>query len=586
MTILILFAFLSGIVTILSPCILPVLPIVLSGSVGGRTRPYGVILGFIASFSVFTLALSSLVRALNIPPDALRSAAVALLLSFGCIMLFPWLRQKFEIAASRMIRNRRNRKSSNGLAGGLIVGMSLGLVWTPCVGPIIASVISLAVTQSVDGGAIAIILAYSLGTSIPMLAIMLGGRRLIRRFPLLTGNTERIQKVFGVLMILVGLSIGFGLDRQFQSAVLDVFPGYGEGLTAFENIEPVRKAINARTAGDTPVMMAGPVPLSAEAAPDKGRLGDYGPAPDIVTEGPWFNIAELGPAGEDGSLNMAELKGRVVLVDFWTYSCVNCVRTIPHLRDWHEAYSDEGLVIIGVHSPEFAFERSPDNVRKAMDELGVIWPVVLDNDFEQWQAYSNRYWPAHYFIDAEGRIRYYQFGEGNYDTAEGVIRALLDEAGTLSSRRSAGAPETENRSRTPEIYLGYGRTEGFVSDREILRNHSALYTPSVSLENGGWTLDGTWTFYREYIVADETGVLELGFHSKYVFLVIEPADGKGWIEVSVDGKNAGDTPDVRDGILLADDSRLYQLVKLPKSGRHTLSLKVHGGLRLFAFTFG
>ena len=406
MIILVFFAFLSGIVTILSPCILPILPIVLSGSVGGKRKPLGVITGFILSFSIFTLLLTALVQLLQIPPDALRILAIILIILFGLIMLIPRLRNYFELITSKLTNRKQSKSSSTGFIGGLIVGFSLGLVWTPCVGPIMASVISLAITQTVDGGAVLIILAYSLGTSIPMLAIMAGGRSLIKRFPLLTKNPEKIQKFFGILMIVVGLSMVFGLDRQFQSAVLDIFPQYGAGLTVFENIEPVQNAINKRTA-----------PSSFDVEPQKGKLGDYGMASEIVTKGVWFNT-------EGQSLTMEELRGKVVLIDFWTYSCINCVRTIPHLSSWYEAYKDEGLVIIGVHSPEFTFERDADNVQKAMKELGVNWPVVLDNDFKQWQAYSNRYWPAKYFIDRTGRIRYFHFGEGEYDTSEEVIRKL------------------------------------------------------------------------------------------------------------------------------------------------------------------
>jgi cytochrome c biogenesis protein CcdA len=248
--ILLPFAFLSGIVTILSPCILPVLPIVLSGSVGGRGRPFGVIAGFVASFSVFTLALSSLVQVLGIAPDALRAAAVVLILLFGLVMLVPRLRHGFEMVASWLAAKAgRNQAQSKGrgVTGGLLVGASLGLVWTPCVGPIMASVIGLAINQSVDGGAVLIVLAYSFGTSIPMLAIMLGGRTIMKRIPVLSRSPEKIQRVFGVLMILVAVSIGFGWDRRFQSAVLTIFPNYGSGLTSVENVEPVRDALDARS---------------------------------------------------------------------------------------------------------------------------------------------------------------------------------------------------------------------------------------------------------------------------------------------------------------------------------------------------
>jgi cytochrome c biogenesis protein CcdA/thiol-disulfide isomerase/thioredoxin len=572
MFILIFFAFLSGIVTILSPCILPILPIVLSGSVGGKRRPFGVILGFIISFSVFTLALTALVRLLNIPPDALRVAAVVLLIVFGLVMTVPRLMTIFEIFASRMTGHAGNSKPSTGLTGGILVGFSLGLVWTPCVGPIMASVISLAITQSIDGGTVFIILAYSLGTSIPMLSIMLGGRKLIKRFPALSKNTGKIQQIFGVLLIVVGLSIAFGIDRKFQSAVLDIFPEYGAGLTVFENIDPVQNAIKARK--ETP---SGP--LSFEIQPKNAILGDYGMAPAIVTTGEWLNT--------DGqALTMADLKGKVVIIDFWTYSCINCVRTIPHLQSWYDAYKDDGLVIIGVHTPEFAFERTTKNVREAMTDLGVSWPVVLDNDYDQWQAYNNRYWPAEYFIDAEGRIRYFHFGEGKYETSEKVIRKLLAEAGVETSKKAVEKEEVDIQSRTAETYLGFSRTEGFISDQEIIRYQPAEYTRTKSPDNGEWAIEGAWTFNSEYILSEEMGTLELGFYAKNVYLVIEPGEIQGAIEVYIDGNKGQDTADVINGILQPDGSRLYQLVSLKKAGKHILKLKVKGEMRLFAFTFG
>jgi len=450
-----------------------------------------------------------------------------------------------------------------------------------------ASVISLAITQEIDGGAVFIILAYSLGTAIPMLAIMLGGRTLMKRVPVLVGNTAKIQRVFGVLMIIVGVAIGFGWDRRFQSAVLSIFPNYGSGLTAFENAEPVRDALDARALDarldSGGMMMSGSTQVALDVPPKNGNLGDYGPAPEIVTKGEWFNI---DAPGTTAGVTMNDLRGKVVLVDFWTYSCVNCVRTIPHLRSWYDRYRDDGLVIIGVHTPEFAFERNPENVRKAMQELGVNWPVVLDNDYEQWRAYQNRYWPAHYFIDADGRIRYFHFGEGKYDEAENVIRALLEEAGSLSSPKADLRPEAKLEGRTAETYLGYGRARGFSSDVSPVPNKPVQYRPAATPANGEWTLDGKWTIAREYVAPEKTGVIELGFHAKDVFLVIEPAGGDGRIDVRVDGKPVRDTDDVHDGVLLPNESRLYHLVERPEPGEHVLRLEVNGKLRLFAFTFG
>jgi cytochrome c biogenesis protein CcdA/thiol-disulfide isomerase/thioredoxin len=586
MAVLLAFAFISGVVTILSPCILPVLPIVLSGGIGsGRARPFGVLAGFVASFTAFTLALTALVQAIGISADALRIVAVVLIGAFGVVMLVPPLREGFAAWATR-IASRGGRPgaaagtSRAGFWPGVVVGLSLGLIWTPCVGPIMASVISLAITQRVDGGAVFITLAYSLGTSVPMLGVMLGGRALLARVPALTRNAARIQQGFGALMIVVAVAVAAGWDRQFQAAVLRAFPGYGTGLTALEQAPTVRSALAARA----PSPPAGSMIGGAGPEPEDGTLGDYGAAPDFITSGNWLNSEKLTLAG---------LRGKVVMVDFWTYSCVNCVRTLPYLKAWYEAYKDKGFVIVGVHTPEFEFEKRTANVARAVRDLGVSWPVVQDNDYEQWNLYANQYWPAHYFIDAKGRVRYFHFGEGAYDVSERVIRALLAEAGAASGAATSaesGAvvspPAALLQARTPETYLGYERGQGFASAVQPIADQQVEYRPAHAPGNAEWTLTGTWTVASQYVVPGSTGTLELGFDAKNVYLVIEPEDAGGSIGVRVDGQVPADTADVRHGVLEPSESRMYQVVGLQKPGPHVLRLEVKGKLRLFAFTFG
>lgn len=249
MLVLTFFALLSGVITILSPCILPVLPIVLSGSVGGRSKPLGIVTGFIASFSLFTLTLSFIVQTFNLSPQSLRTFAVVVITLFGIILVIPKLQLYFEVLVSKVIK-KQPKSNKSGFFGGVIVGTSLGLIWTPCVGPIMASVITLAISQNVDGGAVIIVLAYSLGTSIPMLGIMLGGRSLLNRFPKLVQNSGRVQRIFGVVMIVTGLSIGIGLDRQFQSFILNTFPEYGHSITAIENSEFIERELEKRITGE------------------------------------------------------------------------------------------------------------------------------------------------------------------------------------------------------------------------------------------------------------------------------------------------------------------------------------------------
>jgi len=603
MAVLLAFAFVSGMITILSPCILPVLPIVLSGGVsGGRARPFGVIAGFAASFTVFTLTLSTLVQAFHVPADALRAVAVALIVAFGLVMLVPKLRDGFELLASGLANWSRPRagavsaKPRLGFWSGLPIGLSLGLVWTPCVGPIMASVISLALARQVDGGSALIALSYTLGTSIPMLAVMIGGRALLARIPWLARNAAGIQKGFGVVMIVVGVAIGFGWDRRFQTAVLAALPGYGAGLTAIELAAPVQGALAARESVAVAQAAATDADAVFSGAPGmvpqkKGVPGDYGRAPSFVTRGQWFNTEAIAaPRGETAAkgsppLDMDGLRGKVVLVDFWTYSCINCVRTIPYLKAWHQAYKDRGLVIVGVHTPEFEFEKSPSNVARAIKELGVAWPVVLDNDYAQWNAYGNHYWPAHYFIDAKGRVRYFHFGEGEYDASERVIKALLEEAGA-SVGRSVSKPAPDTAAGTAETYLGYARGRGFASAVHPVPDAVAEYRPARPPGNGEWNLEGKWTIAGQYVVPERSGSLALGFQARNVYLVIEPEAPGGSIEVRVDGRPGRETADVRNGVLAPAESRLYHLVALDQPGGHVLTLHVTGRLRLFAFTFG
>lgn len=451
MTILVFFAFIAGIVTILSPCILPILPVVLSTSVGeGRAaqmRPVGVITGFIGSFTFFTLFLSGIVRTLGIPADSMRLVAVFILIAFGLILMVPRIQVVFEQAISKLSGIVPQPKHSSGFFGGFLVGLSLGLIWTPCVGPILASVITLALTGSVNFDAFFITLAYATGTAIPMFAIMVGGRKALNSVPAITNNIATIQKVFGVLTIGVGLAILFNADRAFQAYLLQTFPQYGAGLTKIEDNPLVIEALYAiqdRKNGTQPGG-AGKLDVgSGGAAGNEGKESDVDrrndvnteadgsidgtpsillpqetKAPEIIPGGAWFNSE---------GFSLEDKRGEVVLVDFWTYSCINCQRTLPYLRDWDRTYRNQGLTILGVHAPEFEFEKSEDNVRQAIADFTIEYPVVQDNEFSTWRAYQNRYWPAKYLIDADGYIRYVHFGEGKYDEIEQAIQLLLEEA--------------------------------------------------------------------------------------------------------------------------------------------------------------
>jgi len=556
MLLLIGFAFLAGIVTVLSPCILPVLPVVLSGGIGGgKARPWGVITGFMASFTVFTLTLSTLVQTLGLNPDLLRWISAGLVLAFGIVLVVPALKDGFMALMTRLVARSSSPvkvgKAPGGYWSGLVLGLGLGLVWTPCVGPIMASVITLALSQSVDAGSIFITLAYTLGTSIPLFLIMVGGRSLLQKAPWFTRHSSAIQRGFGVLMVATALALFTGADRAFSSWLLEVFPSYGSGLTAIENQDSVKKALVAR-------MPKKLTPAVTVAAPDRLTLGN----------GAWINSPPLTLEG---------LKGKVVLVDFWTYSCINCVRTLPYLRAWYSKYQDQGLVIVGVHSPEFAFERSEGNVRQAVKDLKVTWPVVQDNSFGIWNAYENQYWPAHYLYDRDGKLIETHFGEGNYAETEAAIAQAL--GGKVTTAAVADAVSVSDGPQTPETYLGYGRGARFSSPEPVSSDKSASYSVPSPLAVDHWAYGGTWTVGKESASGDKGSSLVLHYQGARVYLVAGPSQDKPVkIHVKVDG--------IRQKDLMVDGQRMYTAVDNPEKSGGTVTLELDGPAQVYAFTFG
>ncbi len=442
--ILIAFAFLAGLVTILSPCILPLVPLVLAtGSNGGKGRPLGVVLGLIASFSFFTLTLTALVAALGIPDGALRWIAVVMLALFGLALLIPAFGARLEPLFGRLASVGAGRGGS-GLAGGLVLGATLGLVWAPCVGPIMASVIVLAATQGVTPLMAAITVAYATGAGIPLLAVAYGGRALAARLRGRLGRAgARVPQLLGALMLVTCGFIATGQDLRLQTVAGSYLPGdWTANLTAIENQAAVNQELDtlrgqsadgaaAGAADFTPLVAEvppampkdTPVPPTATPVPVAAvphlNLPDMGAAPELVGTGQWFNSEPT---------TIAALRGKVVIVDFWTFACYNCNNTLPYVKAWYDKYAAQGLVILGVHTPEFAYEHEAANVADAIKEKGITFPVVQDNDYKTWSAYKNNYWPMFYFIDANGHIRHTHIGEGAYDESEQVIRQLLAEA--------------------------------------------------------------------------------------------------------------------------------------------------------------
>jgi len=556
MIILVLFAFAAGIVTILSPCILPILPIVLAGSVGGHRRPFGIVTGFVLSFTFFTLFLATIVRSFGISADALRLVSVIIIGLFGIALVLPQAQKLSEIIFSKLSSKMPVAPGRTGFWGGVLIGLSLGLIWTPCVGPILAAVITLAATASISSQTILITLAYSLGTAIPMFFIMYSGRKLFEKIPWLLRNTGKIQKIFGILMILTALMIYFNIDRKFQSFILDKFPQYGVGLTQFEDNEAVKEQLKDLGNDDSESS------LLNENSPDAPD------APELIQGGQWFNSPPL---------ELSDLRGKVILIDFWTYTCINCIRTLPYLKDWHEKYKDDGLVIIGVHTPEFEFEKNPDNLKSAIADYGLTYSVMQDNDYATWRAYNNRFWPAKYLIDKNGKIQYTHFGEGKYDETEEMIQKLLREMGATIDKPIANV-EYSVEARTPELYLGLSRLSNF-SSKETPELGKKRYSITSILPNT-FAYSGIWTLSDEYANPDSKSSLLLNFNAKDVFLVMRTNDGKsGSLDVFLDDKKV-------KTITISED-KLYDIVRLDKAGTHEIRLEFNSSnIEIFAFTFG
>lgn len=581
MLLLLGFAFIAGLVTILSPCILPILPIVLSGALsGGKWRPLGVVTGFILSFTFFAVFSFTIAKALGISTEILRNISVVLLILFGASMFISQIQLWLEGFASKF--SSFGQQKREGFTGGVVLGVSLGFVWTPCVGPILASVLTLAATSQITSQLVLITLAFSLGTAIPMLLIGYGGKHVLEKLPALRERSGQIQKIFGVLIIATALLIFFNLDRKFQTYILKTFPNYGTGLTSFEDNEAVQEELLKLEDRDSDSSDEESSLLNFESLLETMTAAPA-PNPDFVGGTKWVNSEPL-------SLN-DELKGKVVLIDFWTYTCINCIRTFPHVTSWYNTYKDDGFVIVGVHTPEFEFEKKEENVLDAMEEYGITYPVVQDNDFKIWRSYNNRYWPAHYLIDRNGQVRYTHFGEGKYDETEAMIRKLLEEDGEVTSDMTGLEDETPRNRRSPESYLGYARLDRFASPERVVRDRQSTYSIPPGLPLHILAYGGDWTVTPEHARSTKNSEIDFHFEGRDVFLVMRPAGGTaGRVEVYLDGELispgvAGE--DVVNGTVTVDSDRLYKLVRFDAVEKHDLKLRFTGEpIEAFAFTFG
>ena len=525
---------------------LPILPILLAGaSTGNRRRPLAIITGLVASFSLFTLAGAWLLNVLGLPQDFLRTAAIALLFLLAATLIFPKFAELVERPFYPLTRRRPGAD-----ANGFVLGAGLGLVFVPCAGPVLGAITFLSATGAVGLETIAVTLAYAIGAALPMLAIAYGGQHLAGSIGALRTHANTTRQVAGVLLAVTALAITLGLDQRITT----VIPNYTGGLqTQIEKSETAQNALRG--------LRNGGAAQAALVGTDSTR------APELRGISEWINT----PGGRP--LTLRELRGKVVLVDFWTYSCINCIRTFPQLTAWDRAYRKDGLVILGIHTPEFSFERVASNVRAATKRYGLRYPVGLDNGYKTWSAFHNEYWPAEYLIDKTGVIRHTHFGEGGYDETESFIRRLLGER--ASKKRTTVADATPTEITTPETYLGYARIERFTN--RIAEDESAAYRfPSRPLRIDRLAYAGRWRVGLQKAVAGQDARLRLHYRASQVHIVL---GGEGRVDVLVDGRP------VRT-LTVSGLPRLYTVVSQPRLGSGQLELRFTPGVAAYSFTFG
>ncbi len=601
MVLLLLFAFASGLITILAPCIWPLLPVILSSSsTGGKLKPVGVTLGIMFSFTVFTLSLSYLVRILHFDPNILRIFAVVVIGFLGLTLAVPSLTRLLEGAVTGITGRfgGATRSNKSGFTGGFVTGSSLGLVWSPCAGPILATIATLAATQAVNLQVIVLTVTYVVGIGIPLFLFASAGKWFFTKSRRVAKYTPRIQQVFGVVMIVTALAIYNNYDKTVEARLLDFVPSYSTFVNQFEGqvqgqlngLRSESLAAKAPAGGgavknDTSNANAGNNgPVNSSLKPvSASDLQDLGPAPDFTGITHWLNTPN--------PLTLADLKGKVVLVDFWTYSCINCIRTLPHVTAWYDKYKDQGLVVVGVHTPEFQFEKDTTNVENAIKQFNIHYPVAQDNNYATWNAYNNLYWPAEYLIDANGHIRVEHFGEGRYDEMEMDIKALLTADGKNVDQSLVKAADlTPTQMTTPETYLGEDRMGSFAM-KSGPHGGRQQFTPAATIPKDNFAFEGWWNVQPQYAQAERGSALDLNFTANRVFLVITPKQAGDQIKVLLDGRLIDSSQagaDVKDGTITLDKDRLYDLVNLQGNpGSHLLRLEFENdGIQVYAFTFG
>jgi len=580
---LLLLAYLGGVLTILSPCILPVLPFVFARADQPFLRSgLPMLAGMAATFALVAL-LAAVGGAWAVHANVWgRWIALAVLALFGLALLLPRLADRVMhplVALGARLSDRGDAHAASPW-GSLLLGVGTGLLWAPCAGPILGLVLTGAALNGANVGTFGLLLAYAAGAATSLaLALALGGR-VFAAMKRSLGAGEWVRRGLGVAVLVAVGAIALGLDTGFLARVS-----------------------SARTTGIEQALIDAVGTRRAPTAPVAGDARPAGAAPALRSEGALPSLEGAVAWLNSPPLTRESLRGKVVLVDFWTYSCVNCLRTLPYVRAWYDKYRDQGLVVIGVHAPEFAFEKDLGNVRRAVADLGIDYPVAVDNDYAIWRGFNNEYWPAHYFIDAEGRIRHHHFGEGAYAQSEAVIRELLAEAhgavpAALASTNvqpdtggAARAP-LAGEVRSPETYLGYLRAERFATPGGPVHDAEHAYAAPASLALNAWALDGRWNVEDERArLVHAGGRIVYRFHARDVNLVLGPVEGKpARFTVRIDGREPGDDHGIdtdAHGRGSVTRQQLYQLYRAKGEVKErTFEIEFLDPVDAYAFTFG
>ncbi len=503
---LIAVAAVAGLATFLSPCVLPVLPVVAAASTtGGRRRPLGIAVGLAVAFVIFTLLASRVLSALGLPQDLLRNIAIGLLAVAGVALLVPalgeWIGRAFQPLATRA---GGRLASGQGFWSGVGLGAGLALVWTPCAGPILAAVSALSAERRISLELVAITLAYAAGATLPLFALALLGQRAGGQLARVRSGGAAVRRISGA--VLVAMAFLFTTDIPTQLAVSA--PGYVSAIQGVERAHSISGDLRHLTASAA----NSPSAVAAGNSPD--TLRNFGPAPDFTGITKWLNTPGSRP------LSLRGLRGKVVLVDFWTYSCVNCIRTLPYLKAWYARYHRDGLVIVGVHTPEFAFEHVVANVQRAVHEHGIAYPVAVDDNYGTWDAWGNQYWPADYLIDRNGDVRDAHFGEGAYAKTQDDIRLLLGEQGTGPMAHAHDAITPSASVRTPETYLGTYRAAAY--SQKLHPGEDWDYGAATGTAANTVALAGRWTVESHQIVAGAGARLLFNYIAPRIYLVAAP----------------------------------------------------------------